>query len=276
MLARLLLSPPACRDLARLRQAIAGKTVLITGASRGIGAATARLCAQAGAKVLLLARSEADLEALCQEIRAGGGQAQWYAADFYQPQQMPALARQIVAEHPTLEICISNAGKSIRRSAGLSAQKRDLERQLAVNWLAPAALLLALLPQLLARKGHIVSVSTVSAVPPGVPRWAGYQGSKAGFGLWLESVANEYAADGLSVSTVFMPLVRTRMSAPTQAYRLLPALSPSEAAQCIAFALLSRPSRVAPWWLWWQELLALLCPQALAKLVQTLERLERR
>ncbi|WP_240740782.1 SDR family NAD(P)-dependent oxidoreductase [Deinococcus sp. Arct2-2] len=188
-LARLLLSPPSCRSREHLRQAVAGKTILITGASFGIGRAAALLLAEAGAEVLLLARSGDQLAELADTIRANGGQASAYTLDLSKPAEFAPVAAQIQAAHPQIHIIISNAGKSIRRPVLQSSEKQDLERLLAVNFSGPAALLLALLPRMLAQGGgQIVNVSSVSAGPPPLPRWAAYQGSKAGFDLWFRSL----------------------------------------------------------------------------------------
>lgn len=277
VLRRLLLSPPACRDPQRLAAAVQGKTVLITGASTGIGEAAARLLAACGAEVLLLARSEGRLEEVAAQIRRAGGQASVYRLDLADPVAVNAVAAQIGANHPRIDAVISNAGHSIRRPALQSGEKADLGRLLAVNFSGPAALLLALLPRMVAQGGGvIVSVSSASALPPGIPRWAAYQGSKAGFDLWLGSLGNELRGRGVRVSGVYLPLVRTRMIAPTRAYRFAPALTPLEAAQSVVWPLVRPVRRVAPWWLKGQQLATLLFPDVLDRVLGSLEDLERR
>lgn len=258
MLGRLLLSPPACRDAASLRAVVAGRSVLVTGASAGIGRAVALALGRAGARVLLLARREAELQAVAQEIRALGGEARVYAADLSQPEDVQRVISQIKAEQASLDAVVSNAGRSIRRSAYRAAEKRDLERSVAVNLTGPAALLLGLLP-LCGPGSVLVNVSTVSAKAPFGPRWGAYQGSKAGFDGWFGCLGAEVQERGVRCCSVYLPLTRTRMSAPT--YRAsVPALSTREAAESVAYALVRPVTRVAPWWLWWQELAALLFP----------------
>jgi NAD(P)-dependent dehydrogenase (short-subunit alcohol dehydrogenase family) len=137
-----LLSPPACRSLAILTAGLAGRTVLVTGASQGIGEATARLLARAGADVLLVARDQARLTDVADAIRQDGGRAWVYPCDLASPDTIQDTARRICKLHPQLQMVVSNAGKSIRRPVTLAAQKRDLERSLAVNFSGPAALLL--------------------------------------------------------------------------------------------------------------------------------------
>lgn len=273
-----LLSPPACRDGAALAAAVSGRTILVTGASQGIGRATAQLLARAGADVLLLARDHVRLGAVADEIRAGGGRAWVYPCDLASPDAVQATAQRLLQAHPQLQMVVSNAGKSIRRPVILAAQRADLERSLAVNFSGPAALLLALLPGLLAQEqAVIVNVSTVSAKPPGAPRWGSYQGSKAGFDLWLRALGTELLNQGLSVRSVYLPLVRTRMSAASGLYDRFPALSAQEAAEVVAGALVRAQTRVAPWWLRGQEWAALLCPEWIDRGLNRLDvRLRRR
>ncbi|CAM3259566.1 Short-chain dehydrogenase [Deinococcus saxicola] len=257
--------------------AVRDQTVLVTGASHGIGEATARLLARCGAEVLLLARSGERLAEVAAGIRAAGGRASIYRLDLTDPTAVKAVAAQIEAHHPRIDAVISNAGHSIRRPILHSAGKDDLGRLLAVNFSGPAALLLALLPRMVAGGGGvIVSVSSASALPPGLPRWAAYQGSKAGFDLWLGSLGNELRGRGVRVSSVYLPLVRTRMIAPTRAYRFAPALTPLEAAQSVVYPLVNPVRRVAPWWLKGQQVAALLLPNTLDRALGGMEEMERR
>lgn len=260
-LRRFLLSPPSCRDPEVLRPAVSGRTVLITGASYGIGEATAYLLAGAGAEVILLARSAERLNEVAGHIRHSGGRAHAYALDLYRSEDVAPLLAFIQTQHPRIDMVVSNAGKSIRRSVLHSLPGRDLERSLAVNFSSPAQLVAALLPGMLARGGgRIVNVSSVAARMPGAPRWASYQSSKAGFDLWLHGAVTELNTRGVTAASVYLPLVHTRMSAATPIYTRLPGLSPLDAAQAVAYALISGRRRVAPWWLFWAELGATLLP----------------
>jgi NAD(P)-dependent dehydrogenase (short-subunit alcohol dehydrogenase family) len=172
---------------------------------------------------------------------------------------MPDLATRIQAVHPRIDLVISNAGKSIRRRIVDTFGRTDLERSLAVNFSSPAALIMALLPRMIEQGGgQLINVSTVSTRQPGAPRWSAYQGSKAGFDVWLRSIACELRPRKIFISSIYMPLVRTRMVAPSGIYDRVPALTPLEAAQVIARAAIKPADRIAPWWLWWCEL-AVLC-----------------
>ena len=270
MLSRLLLSPPACRDVGRVRAVMAGKTVLVTGASSGIGREVALLMGAAGVRVLLLARREVELHALAQEIREHGGSATVYVADLSNADDVQDVIHRIKSEFAALDAVVSNAGRSIRRSAFKAAEKRDRERSLAVNVTGPAALLLGLLP--LCQPGTVlVNVSTVSAKAPFGPRWGSYQGSKAGFDAWFGCLGAEVQAHEVRCVSVYLPLTRTRMSAPTYG-PLTPALTAREAAESVLYALIRPVTRVAPWWLWWQELAALLFPGVFRRVFDLLAR----
>jgi acyl-CoA synthetase (AMP-forming)/AMP-acid ligase II/NAD(P)-dependent dehydrogenase (short-subunit alcohol dehydrogenase family) len=234
-----------------LRAAVSGRVVLVTGASYGLGEATARRLGNAGATVLLVARSAERLEAIAAEIRTNGGDAQAYAADLADGAAVDALVETLLGDHGHVDIVVSNAGKSIRRSLARSHRRpQDVERTIAINYVGPARLLTALLPSMRARgQGHVVNVSTVGArLPPG-PRWAAYQASKTAFDVWLRSVAPELRADGVTTSTIYMALMYTRMSAPTAVFRYVPGLDADEAADLVCDAIVRRPRVIEPWWL---------------------------
>jgi NAD(P)-dependent dehydrogenase (short-subunit alcohol dehydrogenase family) len=232
----------------RLREAVAGKLVLVTGASHGIGRHAAVQLAEAGATVLLVARSADLLEELAEELGDG---VHAYPADLTEVEgDVPALAARILAEHGPPDVVVSNAGKSIRRAVDRSYDRfHDFTRTADINYLGPVRLLLALLPAMRARRsGHVVNVSTVGVLLPPTPRWSAYQASKAAFDVWLRSVAAETRGDGVTATSLYMSLVHTRMSAPTDDFNLVPGLSPDEAAGLVCHAIVDRPARIAPWW----------------------------
>jgi NAD(P)-dependent dehydrogenase (short-subunit alcohol dehydrogenase family) len=234
----------------KLREAVSGKVVLVTGASYGIGEATARRLASAGATVLVVARSREKLESLCAEIRQRGGDAYAYPTDLADPDSVDALAAQVLERHGQVDVIVNNAGKSIRRSIELSYERfHDFQRTIDVNYLGPVKLLLALLPSMRERgQGHIVNVSTVGVRIPPAPYWAAYQASKSAFDVFLRTVAVEAAADGVTTTSVYMVLVHTRMSAPTPVFRYVPGLTPEEAAGLVCKAIVERPKVISPWW----------------------------
>jgi short-subunit dehydrogenase len=151
MMLQLFISPPRCTSLERLKAKVKGKTVLITGASFGIGEATALLLARAGAEVLLVARTEEKLASLAETIRDQGGKATVYVADLYKAQEVSRLVTTIKHDYPHIALIVSNAGKSIRRKITDSFGRDDLERCLALNFSSPAQLIMAFLPDMVQR-----------------------------------------------------------------------------------------------------------------------------
>lgn len=253
-------NPARVSDPDKLRETVSGKTVLVTGASYGIGEATARTIAAAGATVLVVARSAEKLEDLEAAINAGGGRAVAYPTDLTDEAAVSALTKQITEDHGPLDIVVSNAGKSLRRSLHDQYDRpHDFQRTIDINYLGPIWLLLGLLPAMRERgAGHIVNVSSVGVrVVPG-PQWGAYQASKGAFDRWLRSVAPELHVDGVDVTSVYFALVRTRMIAPTPILGRLPGMSPDEAADAIAKAVIERPRTNEPPWVWPAELASVL------------------
>lgn len=232
-----------------LREAVSGKVVLVTGASHGIGKVTVRKLAAAGAVVLLVARSLEDLGQVAADITAAGGIAHVYRADLTDMAATDRLGREILAAHGRVDIVINNAGKSIRRALDQSYDRfHDYTRTIEVNYLGPVRLLLTLLPDMRERKqGHIVNISTWGLRIPPAPQWSAYGASKAAFDTWLRTVATEIAADDIATTSVYMPLVHTRMSAPTN-FGNMPGLTADEAAGLVCHAVVTRPVEISPWW----------------------------
>ncbi|HZV72524.1 MAG TPA: SDR family NAD(P)-dependent oxidoreductase [Conexibacter sp.] len=244
-------NPGGAPSAAKLREHVAGKVVLVTGASHGIGRRTAIQLAEAGATVLLVARSADVLEELAEQLCEDGGSAVACPADLSDVEgAVPALAERILAEHGPPDVVVSNAGKSIRRAIDRSYDRfHDFTRTADVNYLGPVRLLLALLPAMRERgSGHLVNVSTVGVLLPPTPRWSAYQASKSAFDVWLRAVAAEAHDDGITATSVYMTLVHTRMSAPTDDFRLVPGLSADDAAGLVCHAIVDRPPAIAPWW----------------------------
>ncbi|MGZ4527335.1 MAG: SDR family NAD(P)-dependent oxidoreductase [Mycobacterium sp.] len=255
-----LANPARVSDPDKLRSAVTGKTVLVTGASYGIGEATARRLAAAGATVLAVARSEERLGDLAASINAAGGRAAAYPTDLTDEAAVSALTKEITEQHGAVDIVVSNAGKSLRRSLHHQYDRpHDFQRTIDINYLGPIWLLLGLLPAMReSGRGHIVNVSSVGVrVVPGL-QWGAYQASKGAFDRWLRSVAPELHADGVDVTTVYFALVRTRMIEPTPMLGRLPGLSADQAADAIAKAVIERPRSNEPPWVFPAELASVL------------------
>lgn len=251
--ARLLLGPsPSLRAgaaLLRRRPAdeLAGARVLVTGASAGIGAATARLLAGRGAEVILVARREGEVAAVCEEIRAAGGSARGRVCDVTDGAQVDALVAELLADGG-VDILVNNAGRSIRRSVLDSVDRfHDYERTMAINYFAAVRLTLGLVPAMVAAgRGHVINVATWG-VPAGVmPRFSAYHASKAAISGFTRSLGAELRGSGVDASAVSFPLIRTEMIAPTAAYRDQPALSAEQAAAWVLRVIRTRELEVHP------------------------------
>jgi NAD(P)-dependent dehydrogenase (short-subunit alcohol dehydrogenase family) len=229
-----------------LAAAVRGKVVLITGASSGIGKATAVKVADAGATVLLVARSVEKLEETKREIETAGGVAHVHRCDMSDMDDVVRMAEEVIAYHGRVDVLVNNAGRSIRRSVGLAYDRfHDYERTMQVNYFGPVRLILALLPSMRAHNsGHIIDVSTIGT-QTNPPRFSAYVASKAALDAFGRVIASEVFGDGVQITTIHMPLVRTPMIAPTRMYDMFPAISPEEAAEMIAKAMIGKPKKVA-------------------------------
>ncbi|MCM6772163.1 SDR family oxidoreductase [Nocardia sp. CDC159] len=222
-----------------------GRIVLITGASSGIGLATAHAVARRGATVLMVARGLDELEAAAAAVRAESGAAQAYQCDITDEKAVELLVKQVLADHGHVDYVVNNAGRSIRRSVLNSTDRmHDFERTMAVNYFGAVRLILALLPSMRERRfGHFVNISSI-AVQTKVPRFAAYVASKSALDHFSEIAAVENADAGITFTSVRMPLVRTPMIAPTDLYRSLPVHTPQQAAEIVVRALEERPARI--------------------------------
>jgi NAD(P)-dependent dehydrogenase (short-subunit alcohol dehydrogenase family) len=228
-----------------LGQAIKGKRILITGASSGIGRATALKVAAAGGVPLLVARNVEKLEEARAEIVAAGGVAYVYAADISDMDEIDRLIERVKDDHRYVDMLVNNAGRSIRRSIALSYERfHDFERTIQLNYFGAVKLIIGLLPQMRARGfGHIVNISSIG-VQTNPPRFSAYVASKAALDAFTRVVASEVVGDGVTFTTIHMPLVRTPMIAPTKLYDAFPTITPEEAADMICEALRTRPKHM--------------------------------
>jgi short-subunit dehydrogenase len=247
------------RDRERLREALRGRRILITGASSGIGRAFALQAAAAGADAILLARRGEELAQVAAECARLGGSARVRAADLSRPHEIRVLADAILREDGPVDVLVNNAGSSLRRPAA-DTRLEDVERLAAVNYLGPIALTLGLLPGMLERGGgHVVQVSTIGT-QTGAPNFAAYVAAKAAADHFVRSLRLELGGRGVDVTTLHLPLVRTPMLAPSRIYELFPALTVERAARRIGRAVVERPVRIAPRWATLLETLHALAP----------------
>jgi NAD(P)-dependent dehydrogenase (short-subunit alcohol dehydrogenase family) len=218
---------------------------VITGASSGIGRATALKVAQAGGIPLLVARGKEDLEDLRNHIVTRGGQAEVYPCDLSDLEAIDRLTEQITAEHESIDFIVNNAGRSIRRSLRLSHDRfHDFERTMQLNYFGAIRLVIRLLDALGRNgRGHVVNVSSIG-VQTHPPRFSAYVASKSALDAWSRVVASELVGDGVTFTTVHMPLVRTPMIAPTKIYESFPTITPAQAADMVIRAMKVRPHEI--------------------------------
>ncbi len=248
--------------------AVNGKTVIITGASSGIGLAAAHKIAAAGGIPLLVARSEDKLIAAKEEIERNGGTAYHYPADLSDYDSIDALVEKIRSEHAAIDMLVNNAGRSIRRSVAYSYDRfHDYERTIKLNYLGTIKLILGVLPHMSERKaGHIVNVSSIG-VQTNPPRFSAYVASKAALDAFTRVVSSETIGDNVTFTTIHMPLVRTPMIAPTKIYDSFPTISPDEAADLICEAIRAKPKQINTRLGTFGEVLYALAPKAVDQIL---------
>ncbi|HMM56810.1 MAG TPA: SDR family oxidoreductase [Rudaea sp.] len=253
---------------------VRGRIVLITGGSSGIGKAAALKIAGAGAKVLICARGEDELNATRKEIVDAGGVCHTYVADLAEQKSCDELVQKVLAEHKGVDILINNAGRSIRRAIASSYDRfHDFERTMQLNYFGSLRLIMGFLPGMAARhRGHIINISSIGVLT-NAPRFSAYVSSKAALDAFSRCAQAEFSDNGINFTTINMPLVKTPMIAPTKMYESVPTLSPDEAADMIVEAIIERPVRMATRLGTFAQIFYALAPRAYEILMNTAFRL---
>jgi len=229
-----------------LKGTVAGKVVLVTGGSSGIGLAAAHKFAEAGAITLICGRDQDKLDEACAEARARGYAFIAYSADIADMADCDRFVQLLIDNHGGVDFLINNAGRSIRRAIESSYDRfHDYERTMQLNYFGCLRVTMGLLPGMAEkRKGHVVNISSIGVLT-NAPRFSAYVASKAALDAWTRCASSEFADQGITFTTINMPLVRTPMIAPTKIYNNVPTLSPEEAADMIAQACIFKPVRIA-------------------------------
>ena len=229
-----------------LKGTVAGKVVLITGGSSGIGLAAAHKFAEAGATTIICGRDQDKLDEACAEAKAKGYQFIAYSADIADMTDCDRFVQLLIDNHGGVDFLINNAGRSIRRAIESSYDRfHDYERTMQLNYFGCLRVTMGLLPGMVEkRKGHVVNISSIGVLT-NAPRFSAYVASKAALDAWTRCASSEFADQGITFTTINMPLVRTPMIAPTKIYNNVPTLSPEEAADMIAQACIFKPVRIA-------------------------------
>ena len=250
--------------------AVNGRTVVITGASSGIGRASALKIAAAGGIPLLVARTEEKLLEVKAEIEARGGTAYVYPCDLSDLDAIDACVQRMLSEHAAIDMLVNNAGRSIRRSVALSEDRfHDYQRTMQLNYFGAIKMIMALLPHMRERKfGHIVNVSSIGA-QTNPPRFSAYVASKAALDAWTRVVSSEVIGDNISFTTIHMPLVKTPMIAPTKIYDAFPTITPDEAGDLVCEAIRSKPKTINTRLGTFGEVLYALAPKVVDQILHT-------
>ncbi|HMN80698.1 MAG TPA: SDR family oxidoreductase [Burkholderiaceae bacterium] len=232
-----------------LKGQVAGKVVLVTGGSSGIGLAAAIKIAEAGATLIINGRDEQKLAEAKAQILAGAGEGAkvfTYAVDVAEMADTDRFVAQVIADHGGVDIVVNNAGRSIRRGIESSFDRfHDFERTMQLNYFGALRVTMGFLPGMMAkRSGHVINISSIGVLT-NAPRFSAYVASKAALDAWTRCAASEFADVGIRFTTINMPLVRTPMIAPTKLYNNVPTLSPEEAGDLICEAIVYKPVRIA-------------------------------
>lgn len=256
------LFPPTLLDEQKLEQVLNGKTILITGASSGIGEQLAYRLAKYSVHLILVARREERLQAIKEHIEQQGARVSIVRIDLRNEEELSGLLA-FLRELPNgIDIFVNNAGHSIRRSLIHSLDRfHDFTRTMCLHYYAPVRLLLELIPMLQRNHGQIINVSTINALLPPFPAWAAYQASKTAFDVWLRASEYELNQLGIATSSLYLPLVDTPMITPTRVYQSLPSMAPEHVAKIICKMMFTRKRKYQPWWIRFARFTYILFPR---------------
>ena len=224
---------------------LVGRHVVITGASSGIGRASAIAVAQRGATVFALARNAAALDDLIAEIRETGGDAHAFTCDVTDSESVEHTVKDILGRFGHVDYLVNNAGRSIRRSVSASTDRlHDYERVMAVNYFGAVRMVLALLPHWRERRfGHVVNVSS-AGVQANSPKYSAYLPTKAALDAFSEVVGTETLSDHITFTNIHMPLVATPMITPSRRLNPVPPITAEHAAAMVVRGLIDKPARI--------------------------------
>jgi NAD(P)-dependent dehydrogenase (short-subunit alcohol dehydrogenase family) len=225
---------------------VRGKVVVVTGGTSGIGEATAYKLAEAGAKVVVVARDAEKAAPVMERIKTLGGEGRFISCDLADLADCDKLVATVRKEFGEVHFLVNNAGRSIRRGIASSYERfHDFERTMQLNYFGSLRLIMGFMPTMVAQGGgHVINISSIGVLTR-APRFSAYVASKAALDAWSDCAASEFIDNNVHFTTINMPLVRTPMIAPTKIYNHVPTLSPEEAADLVVQAIVYRPVRIA-------------------------------
>jgi NAD(P)-dependent dehydrogenase (short-subunit alcohol dehydrogenase family) len=225
---------------------VRGKVAVVTGGTSGIGEATAYKLAEAGARVVVVARDPEKAAPVMARIAELGAEGRFVACDLSSLEECDKLVATVRKDFGRVDFLVNNAGRSIRRGIAASYERfHDFERTMQLNYFGSLRLIMGFLPMMVAQGGgHIVNVSSIGVLTR-APRFSAYVASKAALDAFSECAASEFIDNSVHFTTINMPLVRTPMIAPTKMYNNVPTLAPEEAAELVVQAIVYRPVRIA-------------------------------
>jgi NAD(P)-dependent dehydrogenase (short-subunit alcohol dehydrogenase family) len=225
---------------------VRGKVVVVTGGTSGIGEATAYKLAEAGAKVVVVARDAEKAAPVMERIKALGGEGRFISCDLSDIADCDKLIATVKKDLGNVDFLVNNAGRSIRRGIASSYDRfHDFERTMQLNYFGSLRLIMGFMPTMVAQGGgHVINISSIGVLTR-APRFSAYVASKAALDAWSDCAASEFIDNNVHFTTINMPLVRTPMIAPTKIYSHVPTLSPEEAAELVVQAIVYRPVRIA-------------------------------
>jgi short-subunit dehydrogenase len=244
-----ILFPVSSLQPERIAQVIKNKTILISGASYGIGSLIAETLSHHQLTLVLVARTEERLLQLQEQFKERACITFIFSADLRAEEQINSLLQYLIKQRIVIDIFINNAGKSIQRGLAASMDRfTDTQRCSATNYTGPVQVLLGILPGIIKHRGHIVNVSALNVLLPPTAGWSAYQSSKTAFDQWLRCMEPELKVNGVTVSHIYLPLVRTRMSMVNAYNRKRLAMSNTKAAQLIINCISTKKRISKPWW----------------------------
>ena len=218
-----------------------GKVAVVTGAGRGIGQAVALSLAKSGCRVVLSARTPAQLEEVQRAIEQGGGTAAIVPADLTRDEALDALAAESRRCFGTVDILINNAGWG-KRSPVVKINVEDLDQTVRLNLRAPILLAKLLLPDMIAKKeGAVINIGSVSG-KTGEANGAAYSATKFGLIGFTQSLYDEVREHGIKVAVILPGFVDTPLIPPNRQLDRSKMIRPADIAQTVHYVLTSPPT----------------------------------